>query len=152
LLAEGVPADLVGRLGLFGISGIANLMASISFAKQFRLGAESVVLTVLTDSVDLYKSRVAELHDAEGAYTDEFAAATYRGSLLGQGTDHTLVLDADSRRRIHNLKYFTWVEQQGKTVTELDAQWSPQYWEATQAQAPEVDRLIESFNRRVAAA
>ncbi|MBI5158404.1 MAG: pyridoxal-phosphate dependent enzyme [Acidimicrobiia bacterium] len=152
LLAEGVPADLVARLGLFGISGIANLMASISFAKQFRLGSDSVVLTVLTDSVDLYRSRVAELHDAEGRYTTDIAAATYRDSLLGQGTDHTLVLDDESRRRIHNLKYFTWVEQQGKTVAELDAQWAPGYWEATQAQAPEIDRLIAAFNRRVAAA
>jgi len=151
LLTEGVPADLVERLGLFGISGIANLMASISFAKQFRLGSESVVLTVLTDSVDLYHSRVAELHDAEGAFTVEHAAATYRGNLLGQDTDHTLVLDDDSRRRIHNLKYFTWVEQQGKTVAELDAQWEPGYWEATQAQAPEIDRLIGAFNRSVAA-
>ncbi len=151
LIAEGVPADLVERLGLFGISGIANLMASISFAKQFHLGSDSVVLTVLTDSVDLYHSRVAELHDAEGVFTAERAATTYRDSLLGQGTDHTLVLDDESRRRIHNLKYFTWVEQQGKTVAELDAQWEPGYWEATQAQAPEIDRLIEAFNRRVAA-
>jgi hypothetical protein len=143
---------MVERLGLFGISGIANLLASISFARQYRLGSDAVVLTVLTDSVDLYHSRVAELAATEGPYSPMTAAGAYRGHLLGQGTDHVLVLDPDSRRRIHNLKYFTWVEQQGKTVDELDAQWIPAYWEATQAQAPEIDRLIGAFNARVAAA
>jgi cysteine synthase len=152
LLREGVPAAMVERLGLFGISGIANLLASISFARQYRLGSDAVVLTVLTDSVDLYHSRVAELAATEGPYSPMTAAGAYRGHLLGQGTDHVLVLDPDSRRRIHNLKYFTWVEQQGKTVDELDAQWIPAYWEATQAQAPEIDRLIGAFNARVAAA
>lgn len=151
LLREGVPADMVERLGLFGISGIANLLASISFARRFRLGSDAVVLTVLTDSVDLYHSRVAELAASEGPYSAVVAAGAYRGHLLGQGTEHMLVLDDESRRRIHNLKYFTWVEQQGKTVDELDAQWSPAYWEATQAQAPEIDRLIGAFNQRVAA-
>jgi len=152
LLAEGVPVDVVDRLGLFGISGIANLLAATSFARRFRLDADSVVLTVLTDSVDLYRSRVAELAAAEGPYVADLAATGYRKHLLGQGTEHTLVLDDESRRRIHNLKYFTWVEQQGKTVEELDAQWEPGYWEATRAQAAEIDRLIGVFNGRVAAA
>ncbi|MEK7252427.1 MAG: pyridoxal-phosphate dependent enzyme [Actinomycetota bacterium] len=152
LLAEGVAPEVVDRLGLFGISGIANLLAAISFARRFRLDADSVVLTVLTDSVDLYRSRVAELAAAEGAYGADLAATGYRKHLLGQGTDHTLALDDESRRRIHNLKYFTWVEQQGKTVEELDAQWEPGYWEATRAQAAEIDRLIGVFNARVAAA
>ena len=149
---RGVAPEVVDRLGLFGISGIANLLAAISFARRFRLDADSVVLTVLTDSVDLYRSRVAELAAAEGAYGADLAATGYRKHLLGQGTDHTLALDDESRRRIHNLKYFTWVEQQGKTVEELDAQWEPGYWEATRAQAAEIDRLIGVFNARVAAA
>jgi len=152
LVAEGVPAGFVDRLGLFGISGIANVMASISFARQFGLGSDAVVLTVLTDSVDLYRSRVAELAAAEGPYTADLASTGYHRHLQGQGTEHTLVLDDESRRRIHNLKYFTWVEQQGKIVAELDAQWERSYWEATQAQAPEIDRLIGAFNQRVTAA
>jgi len=150
LAAEGVPAEMIDRLGLFGISGIANLLAATSFARQFELGAEDVVLTVLTDSIELYRSRVAELHDAEGAY-DAAAAAFGFGRLTGQTTDNMEVLDDAGRRRIHNLKYFTWVEQQGKTVEELDAQWAPGYWEDTQSQVGDIDRLIEDFNLRVGA-
>jgi hypothetical protein len=51
------------------------------------------------------------------------------------------------RRRIHNLKYFTWVEQQGKTYEEILAQWyDPNYWTSIQKQVTEIDALIEEFN------
>jgi len=33
------------------------------------------------------------------------------------------------------------VEQQGKTVEELDAQLDPEWWEREQARIPELDRL-----------
>jgi len=150
LEAEGVPAAMIDQLPLFGISGIANLLASTSFARRFDLGPTDVVITVLTDSVDMYRSRVAELREAEGAFDASAAVAAHR-RLTGQTTEHTEVLDDAGRRRIHNLKYFTWVEQQGKTVEELDAQWEPAYWEATQAQVADVDRLIDAFNERVRA-
>jgi hypothetical protein len=54
------------------------------------------------------------------------------------------------RKRIHNLKYFTWVEQMGKSAEELESQWSdfPDYWERVHRQAEEIDRLIEEFNER----
>jgi len=51
------------------------------------------------------------------------------------------------RRRIHNLKYFTWVEQQGKTYEEILAQWyDPDYWTGIHRQVEEIDALIEQFN------
>jgi hypothetical protein len=46
------------------------------------------------------------------------------------------------RRRWHNQKYFTWVEQQGKTVGELRAQEDPAFWIAHQEKAADVDRRI----------
>ncbi len=60
-------------------------------------------------------------------------------------------LDHPGRRRIHNLKYFTWVEQQGKTAAELDAQWhDPDYWTSIQALVEPIDRKIAEFNDLVA--
>ena len=57
------------------------------------------------------------------------------------------------RKRIHNLKYYTWVEQQGKTYDEIQAQWyDPDYWTELQAQVPQIDALIEEFNRKAAVA
>ena len=50
------------------------------------------------------------------------------------------------RKAIHNLKYFTWVEQQGRTVEELDALWSASFWTDMQARIPEWDEAIDRFN------
>jgi hypothetical protein len=51
------------------------------------------------------------------------------------------------KKRVHNLKYFTWVEQQGKTYNEILAQWyDPDYWTNVQQQVSEIDALIEEFN------
>ena len=71
--------------------------------------------------------------------------------LLGAGGDNVEELTHASRRRIHNLKYFTWVEQQGKSVEELDAQWQPEYWREQWAQVAGWDARIRAINERVAA-
>ena len=71
--------------------------------------------------------------------------------LMGQATDHMLELRYPDKKRVHNLKYFTWVEQQGKTYEEIQAQWyQPDYWTGIQQQVPEIDALIVAFNERVA--
>ena len=50
------------------------------------------------------------------------------------------------RKRIHNLKYYTWVEQQGRTAEELDALWYGDEWDKVHAQVGELDALIDQFN------
>jgi cysteine synthase len=150
LVAQGVDPLVVERLSLVGISGAANLLASIALARARDLGPDDVLLTVLTDSSAMYRSRLDEMN-ASGPFDGDAAATAFDRDLLGQGTEHLLELDEAGRRRIHNLKYFTWVEQQGKTVDELNAQWDPAYWEAAQAQVDDVDRLIDEFNADVAA-
>jgi cysteine synthase A len=151
LQSRGVPAGLVEQLDLLGISGIANLLSAIKFAKYYELTGSDVVLTVLTDSMELYQSRLAELREAHGAYDATNAAIDYHAHLLGAKTDHTLELRYRDRKRIHNLKYFTWIEQLGKSVEELNAQWYdyPGYWDRIHSMVPAIDERIESFNERV---
>ena len=48
----------------------------------------------------------------------------------------------EARRRWHNQKYFTWVEQQGRSVDDLRAQEDPAFWVAEQERAHEIDRRI----------
>jgi hypothetical protein len=90
------------------------------------------------------------MHQEFGEYTEKDAAADFARYLHGQGTDNLLELRYTDRRRIHNLKYFTWVEQQGKTYAEIQEMWyQPNYWEAVQGQVDEIDELIEGFNEEV---
>ena len=150
LVSRGVPEELVMQLDLLGFSGISNLISSIQFAKYYELGENDIVLTVLTDSMELYGSRLEEMHAEFGEYRDLDAAAHFARYLQGITTDHLLELSYPDRRRVHNLKYFTWVEQQGKTYEEIVDQWyDPDYWTGVQGQVSEIDALIEDFNREV---
>ena len=152
LSSQGVPNETMQQLNLLGFSGIANLSMAIKFAKYYELGSSDVVITVLTDSMDLYLSRLGEMRREQGEYTDLDAAGDFARYLQGLTTDNMLELRYTDRRRIHNLKYFTWVEQQGKTYEEIQAQWyDDEYWTDTQGQVEEIDRHIEEFNARVAA-
>jgi cysteine synthase len=146
----GLDREQVQSLALMGISGIANMLCCVKFAKYCGLGATDVVATVLTDSVDMYRSRLEELREEEGPYTKEKAAKDFGASLLGETTDNMLEMTYAERRRVHNLKYYTWVEQQGKTVGELNDQWDSQEknFAAVQKQADAIDVLINEFNQR----
>jgi cysteine synthase A len=150
LSKKGVPANFVNQLDLLGFSGIANLLSAIKFAKYYELGESDIVLTVLTDSMQLYGSRIEEMHTEFGQFNETDAAAVYAQYLSGVTTDNMLELSYEARKRIHNLKYFTWVEQQGRTYDEIQAQWyDPCYWTDVQNQVEEVDELITEFNKKV---
>jgi len=149
LVRQGAPEALAGQLDLLGISSIANVLSCVKFARWYELGEQDVVLTVFTDSMELYGSRLDDLRVERGAYSELDAAADYHRYLLGCTTDHVQELGYWDRRRIHNLKYYTWVEQQGKTYEEIQAQWyDPDYWRQAQHQVAEIDTLIMEFNAR----
>ena len=143
----GVPADFVEKLPLLGISGIANMLCCIKMAKYYELTEHDVIATVGTDSAVMYQSRIAELAEADGPYTANMAAADYAGHLRSVRTDAMEELTYQARKRVHNLKYYTWVEQQGKTYEEINQQWYDEhYWTDMHGQASEIDALIDEFN------
>jgi cysteine synthase len=143
----GVPADFIEKLSLLGISGIANMLCCIKMAKYYELTEHDVLATVATDSGVMYGSRIEELVEADGAYSEVKAAADYAEHLHGIRTDVMEELTYEGRKRIHNLKYYTWVEQQGKTYEEINAQWYDEnYWTDMHAEATQIDALIDEFN------
>jgi hypothetical protein len=150
LAKKGVPEGIVNQLDLMGFSGISNVLSAVKFAKYYEMDENDVVLTVLTDSMQLYQSRLKEMHQEYGEYTEVNAAADFARYLHGQSTDNMLELTYADRRRVHNLKYFTWVEQQGRTYEEINAQWyNRDYWTSFQSQTEAIDALIQEFNARV---
>ena len=150
LVDQGVPEALTANLDLLGVSGIANTLSAIKMAKWYELGPEDVVLTVLTDSMELYGSRLTELREVHGEYTPLDAAADYHRYLLGTGVDYVEELGYWDRKRVHNLKYYTWVEQQGRSYEEIQTQWyDREYWHRIHGQLNDIDRLITEVNARV---
>lgn len=146
LIEAGVDPQLVEQLSLMGISGIANVLCCIKMAKYYELTEHDVVCTVLTDSADMYRSRLAELTQQLGEYDAKAAAYDFALHLMGLKTDCMAELGYYDRKRVHNLKYYTWVEQQGKTTEELDALWYGTEWADVHSQADALDELIRAFN------
>lgn len=144
----GLDPAFIEKLSLLGISGIANVLCCIKMAKYYELTENDLLFTVGTDSAEMYGSRVAELAEKNGEYSSVKAAADYAGHMHGIRTDTMEELTYEARKRVHNLKYYTWVEQQGKTVEELNAQWYDydNYWGGIHKQAKEIDALIDAFN------
>jgi cysteine synthase len=148
LVCQGVAPPIVDSLELMGISSVANTLAAIKFAKYYELTEEDLVLTMATDSMEMYGSRLREMEEAHGKM-DVVSSAVAWSALRQTATDLMEELTYQGRKRIHNLKYYTWVEQQGKTFQEIQAQWyDPAYWPSIPAIGPELDRRIDEFNRR----
>ncbi len=174
LLADrGVSEAILKSLDSFGLSSIANILGSIKLAKAFALGPKDVIVTVATDSARMYSSERPErlgklgLGGPAGSEldtswprhrpADELARSEQLARLVGEHldgvrTDHFLELKAIDKKRIFNLGYFTWVEQQGVTLEEFEARRDPSWWVEQRAQAVLWDEQISELNAAVSAA
>lgn len=138
----GVPEASVKKMAeIFGISGICNVLGAIKTAKFYGLSSSDTIVTIATDAIDRYRSVMAEMTRTYGRM-DEAEAMARAHIFLDQKTDWIKEGTVENRRQWHNLKYFTWVEQQGKTVEELNAQLDPAWWLAEQAKVSEIDQRL----------
>jgi len=148
LLREGVDEATLQSLAMIGISGLCNLVASIKTARYYDMDSRDVIFTPLTDSMQLYSSRLQEAQETHGLYTARMADQHYARYLQGITTDHLRELNYADQKALHNFKYFTWVEQQGRTSDELRQLWDEDFWHEVFSQevVDEWDRLIDTFN------
>jgi len=149
LAQYGVKKEVIEKLGLLGFSGISNLLSAIKTAKYYEMGKDDVIVTVFTDSMELYGSRLKEMEKEMGKYTRENALVDFERRLLGESVNYMKELTYTDRKAVHNLKYFTWIEQQGRTSDELRQLWDPAFWDETFGMVGEYDKLIEDFNKEV---
>jgi cysteine synthase len=142
LEAEGVTAESAQSwVDFFGISGVCNVLAAIRAADHYGLGPRQAVVTVATDGFDRYPSVLRRLDGEQGRMDGEKARRRLE-IFRSRRTGWLLEGTPEVRRRWHNQKYFTWVEQQGKTVAELRAQEDQAWWVAHQERAHAIDRRI----------
>lgn len=145
-----VGKNVISKLPQLGISSIGNLLSAIKLANYYEYNKNDVIFTIFTDSAEMYQSRLAEMNETWGSYSDTQAAIDWNAVIKHQGIDYLKELNYYDKKSIHNLKYFTWVEQQGKDVEELNAQWYDEYyWDERFSVVPEWDKLIKDFNTKV---
>jgi cysteine synthase A len=145
----GIDKSTIRNLHLSGISGIGNMISAIKTAKYFEMTGDDIIVTIATDSAEMYRSRVEELSKERGIYDDIQAIKDHEKCILGTKTDFMKELNHYDRKAIHNLKYFTWVEQQGKSVEDLNQLWYDRdIWNNLFLQVKQWDNLINSFNER----
>ena len=150
LSSLGIDETTINRLSDMGISSHCNMLSAIKQAKYYEYTENDVIFTIFTDSVNMYNSRLEEMNNAWGKYSAKQAEVDYNIAIKNQSIDYFKELSYYDKKAIHNLKYFTWVEQQGKTVEELNAQWYDEnYWKERFSIVPEWDKLIEQFNNEV---
>src|SRR4029077_15505508 len=148
-----IDPDVVRTFDDIGISGLAKILAAIKVAKHLDFGADDVVMTVATDSALLYASeRRSFLARRYGDGFDEVnAGEIFSRHLEGIVDDHVLELTHFDRKRIFNLGYYTWVEQQGVAIDDFDRRKDQRFWRGLVDTIPTWDRLIEEFNAEVGA-
>ncbi len=149
LKSIGINAELIEQLPLLGISGIGNLLSAIKTAKYYEMTEDDVIITITTDSAEMYQSRLAEQNQHKGAYSELQAAIDFEGSIMGETVDYMKELNYNDRKAIHNLKYYTWVEQQEKDVEDLNQLWyDRKIWNKLFHQVDKWDDLIVDFNKK----
>ncbi|MFC2086219.1 pyridoxal-phosphate dependent enzyme [Bacteroidota bacterium] len=149
LKSEGIDQEVIDNLHLIGISGIGNLLSAIKTAKYYELTSDDIIVSIATDSADMYQSRIAELREEKGNYTITNAIKDLEKSLYGIQTDNMKELTYHDQKVIHNLKYFTWIEQQEKELEDLNQLWyDREIWPTMFNQVERWDELINEFNER----
>lgn len=149
LKSMGIDQELINGLNQLGISGVGNLLSAIKTAKYYELTSDDVIFTIATDSAVMYGSRLEELNAEKGEYTDIQAAIDMERCIFGTSIAYLKELNYIDRKAIHNLKYFTWVEQQGKEIADLNQLWNDrEIWGKLFNQVEKWDEMILEFNER----
>lgn len=148
-----VTATFLDQAASLGLSSLCNLLAAVKTAKYYDWGPDDVIVTVATDGAEMYESERRKVLEARfGGRFDEITAAEVFGQhLLGCGTDHFLELRETDRRRIFNLGYYTWVEQQKVAISAFEVRSDQKFWHELRSIVPRWDEMIAEFNQRAGA-
>lgn len=149
LKENGVDQDVIDQLDNLGISSICNLVSAIQTAKYYEMDERDIIFMPLTDAAEMYSSRLVELNTQKGSYDREKALIDNARWLTGNTPDYVRELTYHDRKTLHNFKYFTWVEQQGRTVEELRQLWDRDFWTEIFSVTDHWDQRITEFNERV---
>jgi len=137
--AEGQLAPLAG---VFGISGICNVLGAIRFARHLNLGPDDNVVTVATDGFDRYPSVLSELEERNGPLSEAVLQGWFEA--VFRSYDPQAILDVrppEQKRRLFGYKQQLWSEF-GYSHTYLGVMQSPSFWDAEYEKIQQIDRRL----------
>ncbi len=150
---KGVDPAVIEALTHFGFSAICNTLAAIKTARLLDLGPDDALITIATDGSALYPSERAKT--LAGRFAGECTAADAAeifGRHLGHiSTENMIEMTEADRRRVFNLGYYTWVEQQGTPFELFEQRRDQSFWTGLRRYVGVWDEMIDEFNARVAA-
>ncbi|MBN1295491.1 pyridoxal-phosphate dependent enzyme [bacterium] len=139
----GIAEETVRKMStVFGLSGICNVLGAIKTARYYGFGKNDLIVTICTDALDRYHTEMAKLTAREGIMDEAKAVMRMEAVFRRQKLDYIQESTLEIRRRWHHLKYYTWVEQQGKTVAELNAQMSQEWWCHEQERIDSIQKML----------
>jgi cysteine synthase A len=149
--SKGIDDVTLMALTHFGFSSSCNLLAAIKTSKLLGLGADDALITVATDGGAMYPSEraktIARRYRGEYSHTD--AAEAFGQHLAHVSTEHMIDMTEADRRRVFNLGYYTWVEQQGTPFELFEQRRSQNFWIGLRRYVDVWDAMISEFNARV---
>lgn len=150
---RGVDPHIVEQLGSLGFSSICNVLAAIRTARHYGYGEGDAIVTVATDGFAMYRSEIPKITEKyfNGSFDAVHAGEVFGQHVLGNHAARFEELDMAAKRRIFNLGYFTWVEQQGVSFEDFIARKEEGFWRELRALVPAWDALIDDFNRETGA-
>jgi cysteine synthase len=154
LAAQGLDPELITGLANLGLSSIANVLAAVQVARHHRLGPDDTIVTVATDGAEMYGSEIERItkRDHPGGFGPGAAASSFSRFLAAGETGDFLELGDVGRRRIFNLGYYTWVEQQDVAFNQFEARRDQSWWRDLRPYLDIWDQMITDFNERTGVA
>jgi cysteine synthase A len=128
--------------GLFGVSGICNVLGAIRMARFLDLGPEDNVVTIATDGFDRYPSVMANLEDRMGPLPAEQTAACFEN--IFRGGDSRDILDVrprEEKERLFTYKQAVW-ESFNYSRSYLDSMKSQSFWDDEFAKIHDIDSAL----------
>ena len=135
--------------GVFGISGICNVLGAIRLARYLGLGPEDNVVTIATDGMDRYPSVLANLEKRRGPLDDAKLSASFEE--IFRGGDAREILDlrpAEQKERLFGYKEQVWTGF-GYTRAYLESMKSQSFWDGEFSKIGAIDEALLAMRHTI---
>ncbi len=132
------PGSLAAFAGMFGISGICNVLGAIRLARHLRLGAGDNVVTIATDGFDRYPSVLANLEKRRAPVDAASFDQVFRGGSPEEILD---VRGPAQKQRLFEYKEQVWSGFHYSHAY-LESMQSQSFWDGEYDKIEAVDRAL----------